>query len=133
MAIQKFEGETFGATIKFVYRGPGEEIWVGLGLRHDPYDYFNIPEANWIGGYVTVPKCINETEHSLALEGVFPAGIPGSELVDTWKILAPSIPLLHLGDQGVFDQYVLSKDRDDEVYVTPPSVWDISRPESSYW
>jgi len=133
MALEKFEGGPYGATIWFVYRGPGEEIWVGLGLRHDPYDYWDIPEVNWLGGYVTVPKSVTETQYSIDLNGIFPGGIPGGILLDTWKILAPSYPLLHLGNQGVFDGYVLSKDRDDEVYTTPPSVFDVSRPDSSYW
>ena len=129
----KFVGQRYGATIRFTYRGPAQDLWVGFGIRYDPYDYYSIPEDHWIGGYFPVPRSEMLTTIEVDLEGIFPPGVLEETDLDTFKVVGPTTPMPAIGDQFGFDACLYGKDRDDAVYRVPSSVWDISQPDSTYW
>lgn len=133
MAIVKYPGEEWGGTVRFTYKGPGNIVQVYAGLRINPYRYWDIPLDWWIGKTgVICPTTIVDTIVEVPVSGFFPE-LEENQLVDVFKIIAWEPIDAFIGNQANFDRNLASIDPDAEVYVTPLSVFDIGRPESTWF
>lgn len=138
MAIPKIPGEAYGATIRLTYRGPGDNFWVGFGLRSGSNDYYQIPASCWIGKPITIPLCLEESTIEVSVSGVWPAysaQLPSEVSIDTFKVILKTTPNWSalVNNKAAFDGFCLAKDRDDEVYHQEAETFDISTPESTYF
>lgn len=134
MAIVKYPGQEWGGTVRLTYKGPGNIVRIYIALRTDPYDYWNAPlHWYWGGGEVVLKTAITETVYEFPTVGIFPDDIPQGILIDVFKMIAwqPIDP--YIGNKAAFGANLAAVDRDDEVYTMPPSVFDISRPESTWF
>ena len=122
MAIDKYPGEKWGATVRFTYKGPGRTgAWVGVGLRTDPYDYWSIPSYWWAATLTDIPACSTDTTLETKVGDVFPDDVPFGKLVDTFKVIAKKDPMSALGNKEAFSSLILARDSDAEVYTVAPA------------
>lgn len=120
MAIKKYPGEKWGGVIRLTYKGPGNVVWIGAGLRVNPYDYWNIPSYWWAATTATLPACSKETTIEVRVEDIFPVDIPAHQGIDIWKVIAWEDIIPKLGNRNAVDALIIDRDDDDEVYLLGP-------------
>jgi len=109
--IEKMPGDGFGTPLSFEHRGPGGQVWVGLGLAYGIFIGHNPPFC-YAMQQVTLEEDPNWTTYSFDVEGTVPQDALAGRLVDAQRFISDSEPVV--GQQPPNPWGV--NNWDDEVY-----------------